>query len=182
MEDYIMEQFKEIKGFERYKVSSFGRVFGVSGEEISQRKATNGYLRVNLRKGDVPYEKPTVMAVHRLVAEAFIPEIEGKSYVNHIDGNKHNNRIENLEWCTPKENSTHAWNTKPEYRAFCMENIKKTHFANGKRIKVVFASGETKEFNSKREVAKYFGCNEKTIYNYLNGITKPKQFELCAGR
>jgi hypothetical protein len=106
-----MEQFKEIKGFERYAISSHGRVFGVSGQEISQRKATNGYLRVNVRRGNVKYEKPTVVSVHRLVAEAFLPKIEGKTHVNHIDGNKCNNHVNNLEWCTPKENLQHAWKT-----------------------------------------------------------------------
>ena len=66
-----MEQFKAIKGFERYTVSSYGRVLGVAGKELSQRKATNGYLRVNLRKGNIPYEKPTVKHIHRLVGRSF---------------------------------------------------------------------------------------------------------------
>ncbi len=109
MEVYIMEQLKAIKGFERYTVSSYGRVFGVAGKELSQRKATNGYLRVNLRKGDIPYEKPTVTHIHRLVAEAFLPKVEGKNHINHLDGDKNNNKVENLEWCTPEENLQHAW-------------------------------------------------------------------------
>jgi hypothetical protein len=176
-----MEQFKEIKGFERYTISSHGRVFGVSGQEISQRKSTNGYLRVNVRRGNVKYEKPTVVSVHRLVAEAFLPKIEGKTHVNHIDGNKCNNHVNNLEWCTPKENSVHAYVTQPEYRKKCARNIKMAQKSNGRRIKAVLSTGEIKRFNSKREAAAFFGVDEKTIYNYLTGRTTPCGFSFCSG-
>lgn len=104
-----MREFRKIKGFERYSVSNDGVVINnISGAVLSQREATNGYMRVNLRKGNIPYEKPKTMAVHRLVAEAFIPPIQGKDYVNHIDGDKHHNDVKNLEWCTASENITHA--------------------------------------------------------------------------
>ena len=64
-----MEVFKTIKGFERYSVSNQGRVINSeTGKVLSQRKASNGYLRVNLRKGNIKYEKPHGASVHRLVA------------------------------------------------------------------------------------------------------------------
>lgn len=89
-----MEIYKKIKGFERYSVSNFGNVRNdISGKILSQRKASNGYLRVNLRTGMVAYEKPTVVHVHRLVAKTFLSFIYGKTYVNHIDGNKQNNDV-----------------------------------------------------------------------------------------
>lgn len=176
-----MEQFKKIKGFECYTISSYGRVFGVSGREINQRKANNGYLRVDLRKGDVAYEKPTVISVHRLVAEAFLPPIKGKTHVNHIDSNKCNNAVQNLEWCTPQENSIHAYDTKPDYRHLCDKNIRKAQESNGKKIKAVFDTGEARHFNSKREAAAALGLSEKTIYNYLTGRTKPCGFSFCLG-
>ena len=104
-----MEKFKAISGYERYSVSNTGRVINnISGKELSQRRATNGYLRVNLRKGNIPYEKPHVASVHRLVADAFLVHEKGKDYVNHIDGNKCNNDVTNLEWCTASYNILHS--------------------------------------------------------------------------
>lgn len=104
-----MEEYREIKGYERYSISNYGNVINNhTGKKLSQRISTNGYMRVNLRKGNILYEKPKTLAVHRLVAEAFIPIVQGKDYINHIDGDKQNNAVYNLEWCTASENTTHA--------------------------------------------------------------------------
>lgn len=66
-----------------------------------------GYYIVTLCKGK---ERKT-KKIHRLVAEAFIPNVENKLQVNHIDGNKLNNNVKNLEWCTDSENMIHAYKT-----------------------------------------------------------------------
>ncbi|HZK26331.1 MAG TPA: NUMOD4 motif-containing HNH endonuclease [Thermoclostridium sp.] len=176
-----MEQFKAIKGFERYKVSTLGRVLGVKGNELSQRKATNGYLRVSVRKGAKSHELPITMSTHRLVAEAFLPKVDGKNHVNHIDGDKCNNKVENLEWCTPKENSVHAWETNAEYRKFAMANIKETNKKNLKQIDVIYPDGNKKSFKGKSAVADYFGINQKTVYNYMNGRTRHKELVFIEG-
>ena len=63
-----------------------------------------GYMVTYLRAGD----KPTTFQVHRLIAQTFIPNPENKPQVNHINGLKNDNRVENLEWCTLQENITHA--------------------------------------------------------------------------
>ena len=68
---------------------------------------TTGYYKVDLRKDG----KRKSMKAHRLVAMAFIPNPEDKPHINHIDGNPLNNNVENLEWCTPRENVIHALET-----------------------------------------------------------------------
>ena len=108
-----MENWETIKGYERYSVSNHGRVMNNESKVvISSRDSNNGYLRVNLRKGDVKYEKPRVIHVHRLVALAFIDNVFNKPQVNHIDGDKHNNNVDNLEWVTSSENIEHAYKTE----------------------------------------------------------------------
>ena len=105
---------KEIAGFEgKYDITSDGDVIslnysGTGKEKILKARADNkGYLRVVLHKNNKPYEHK----IHRLVAEAFIPKIEDKNYINHINGDKADNRIENLEWVTLSENTKHAFDT-----------------------------------------------------------------------
>lgn len=98
------EIWKDIYGFPNYQVSNLGRIKNKKGKTLSQANVTNGYLIVNLCKNG----KSSNKFVHRLVAMAFISNVENKPTVNHIDGNKHNNRVENLEWCTNKEQTAHA--------------------------------------------------------------------------
>lgn len=69
---------------------------------------SGGYLTLNY---SIDNNTREFQQVHRLVADAFIPKIQGKDIVNHIDGNKHNNNVSNLEWCTSSENSQHALRT-----------------------------------------------------------------------
>ena len=165
---------KQIKDFERYYISDDGKVFNKNGREISQRKATNGYMRVNLRKGNQKYEKPTTVSVHRLVAEYYVPKIKGKEFVNHIDGNKTNNEKNNLEWCTSKENSKHIYELNKEYREKCNENIKKAQKIRKKEIDVYKNNMFVGRYESKNQVAKTFNINPKTLYNYMNGKTTNK--------
>lgn len=113
----MREQWRELKGHrETYLVSDQGNVktkdrMGtrnnpVRGRELIQRDNSNGYPRVNVRlSGD---EKSKDYLVHKLVAKAFIPEADGKPHINHIDGNKHNNAVSNLERCSKSENEHHA--------------------------------------------------------------------------
>lgn len=100
------EYWKLIKDYENYMVSSFGRVKSInynhSGKEriLKLRTDRHGYLRVNLWKNN----KQKNFLVHRLIAEAFLPNPNNYPCVNHRDENKQNNNVDNLEWCNSKYN------------------------------------------------------------------------------
>lgn len=87
-----------------YKVDQFGIVYGLNGKPLKPATDKKGYLRVGLTIN----KKLCTKKVHRLVATEFIPNPNNKPCVNHIDGNKKNNNISNLEWVTYKENTEHA--------------------------------------------------------------------------
>ena len=101
------EEWRPIAGSNGYAVSNLGRVTGATarGQRILKPSPTSlGYFRVDVYSGG---SKKT-RKVHRLVAEAFIPNPLHLPHVNHIDGDKSNNRIDNLEWVTARENQVHA--------------------------------------------------------------------------
>lgn len=89
---------------DKYIILSNGSLIGKDGTIKKPQLDSKGYLRVQIYVGG----KPVTEKVHRLVARHFIPNPDNKPQVNHIDGDKTNNYIENLEWVTNKENSDHA--------------------------------------------------------------------------
>ena len=99
--------WKDIEGYEgKYRISTEGEVLSVNKDLImAQCLGGNGYLKTGLRRNGTKDR----LITHRLVAQAFIPNPHNKPQVNHIDGNKLNNNAYNLEWCTPKENTEHAY-------------------------------------------------------------------------
>ena len=104
------EEWRPVKGYEGlYEVSNMGRVKSLYyGKERIMRTPDNstGYRNVELAR-----QTPKRKLVHRLVAEAFIPNPMNLPVVNHLDGDKHNDCVFNLEWCTKKENTNHAIKT-----------------------------------------------------------------------
>ena len=156
-----MEIWKDVKGYEgEYLVSNMGRVksikkkFGTLHQETILKPATiwTGYLRVGLVKD----KKSKSIFVHRLVAQEFIPNPENKPIINHINGDRTDNRVENLEWCTQKENCNRSDKVK-----------------NGERynsVKVIDSEGNI--FNSYRSAAKHYNINPNTVKNDCIGKTK----------
>lgn len=150
-----------IEGWEMYQVDTNGNVYSKQGKIMKPSINHNGYLIVNfyhnhVRKG---------FGVHTLVATTFIKHEEYKNQVNHKDGNKQNNNIENLEWVTPKENVQHSINI------LGYDNIG----VNNPQAKKIFGydkkTNELKySFDSLADAARYFtkdGKNYRCIQNII---------------
>lgn len=118
----IMEVWKDIKGYEGiYQVSNLGNLKSltriiydkngvnktIKGKPLKASTTLYGYKTVVFRNG----KNKENFRVHRLVAKAFIKNEKDKPYVNHLDGDKTNNKVTNLEWCTNSENMKHAFKT-----------------------------------------------------------------------
>jgi hypothetical protein len=119
----MSEIWKDIKGYEgRYEISNLGNVRSIRLTKSVILKASdrgNGYLAVSLCMNNIK----TTKNIHSLIAQAFIPNISNKREINHINGIKTDNRIENLEWCTSSENSKHAYQIGLQ-RPYISENNK----------------------------------------------------------
>jgi hypothetical protein len=168
----MMEQWKDIVGYEGfYQVSDKGRVRSVDrvvtqqgrgkafagqrkGRILKQRAQNGGYMLVWLSKQD---KKKKAVTVHRLVAQAFIDNPNNYGFVNHKDGHKNNNTVQNLEWCTKSQNTKHAY----------QNNLMKAH--NMVSIKC-FETGE--KFCSIKDAAYKHNITPECIGNMLHGRTK----------
>ena len=183
-----MEKWVDIKGFNgKYQVSDTGKVRSLCYKKPRILSTSNtgkyrNYLAVKLYKGGRGTGKD--YKVHRLVAEAFLPNPDNKPQVNHIDGNTFNNDVSNLEWVTNQENQKHAWNnglhkTTKAQQDSCREASKiwiKKH-PNGNNcsltleevaeIKMMLADGKLKM----TVIADLYNVSYKVVQNIKNGKT-----------
>jgi hypothetical protein len=154
--------WKAVNGYEGlYFVNRNGNVMSAlfgrfkilkSGQDIM------GYPRVVLTKNKIQ----KTIRVHRLVAEAFIQKVDGKTYINHKDGNKLNNCVDNLEWCTQKENVNHAIKTG-------LTSSQKDDLHSRARIVLNLQNGVF--YGTIKEAAKAMNMPRNTLGNQLKGIS-----------
>lgn len=173
------ELWRDIKGYENsYQVSSFGNVRSLDrvvtasngrkcnfkGKTLSPVHNKAGYLYVNLlKKGQLKSK-----TIHRLVAEAFIPNINNKPQVNHVDENKRNNHIDNLEWVTIKENANHG-----------SRNYKISESRKQKVFALEVSTGKKIVFETLTEAKRYFSIKgNNMVYDKLFTRGKMKGFKI----
>lgn len=161
----ILEIWKPITHFgNNYEISSFGRVRR-NGRLRKNETTKDNYERILLTNGG--FQKRFM--VHRLVAQYFIRNLENKPQVNHINGVKNDNRLENLEWCTRSENQIHAYKMglqKPNMSEKCKLLGRQAHCR--KVIDIV----TNKLYNSIKEASHDIGISNRLLGSYLNGKIK----------
>lgn len=169
------ETWKFIKGYEnKYEVSNLGRVRNSKGQLMKPQINKKGYLRYTLWSNN----KNKLFFIQRLVMETFSPiDNMNELQVNHIDGNKENNKIENLEWVTNQENHNHARRTGLYTEEGLKKSIKgliKSNLRQRKRVgKYDLKTGELlEEFNSIKEASISIGCDSSNIGHCCNGRQK----------
>lgn len=148
-----MEIWKKVKGWEDlYEVSNTGKVRSIRTGKLRVFDINNcGYERIVFYNGE--YKER--IFVHRLVAETFIPNPQNKPQVNHIDGNKSNNSVENLEWCTQMENEIHA-----------IKNGLKGNWCG--YFVVAFNNGKIEIWDNKSAFARRMNTNLTQVRNWLD--------------
>lgn len=170
-----IEIWKDVVGYEgSYMVSSVGRIKSIDritnnplqdncilkGRIMKQGANIHGYPNSCFCKNNIKKTK----SIHRMVAQAFIPNPENKPQVNHIDGNKKNNRVNNLEWNTSSENLLHAHRTGLKKNSDKQRQSARDTFSK-KVINIV--TGEI--FDSVKIAAEANGIKKKTLSCYFTG-------------
>ena len=153
---YQVSNYGRIRSLDRYTKHSEGHLRLSKGKILKPRinHKRNGYLEVGLKKDGIEFRRK----IHRLVAEAFLPNPECKPQVNHIDGDKSNNCVSNLEWVTDLENKQHAW---------------KTGLSTADHRKNSIICNETgKVYESVQKASELIPCDRRYLFRHLKGEVK----------
>ena len=168
----MIELWEPIKGYKYYEISNFGNVRSLNkkvssgiknnktrihkGKVLKQKNSGGGYKQVCLVQ--LSNNKKTKL-VHRLVAQAFIPNPENKPCINHIDSNRKNNNVRNLEWVTYKENTKHSI----EYGNFKPTTYGKIQKKDKQEIITLYNQSKL----GYRKIAKIYGVHYTRIYQII---------------
>ena len=171
---------RQIKDFPDYLVTLDGKIFSLKTMRfLSQTNKTKaGYPRVQLfNENGFKWQ-----TIHRLVAETYLPNPQNKTQVNHIDGNKANNVLFNLEWCTPSENQKHACDTglrivNEKMLKALSDGGKKNGAANGRKArektsKIILDESTGIYYIGINEAASVLNLKPTTLKARLNGQSK----------
>lgn len=181
-----MIRIKEIEGYEGlYFVDTLGNVVAFpkktrvnSGSEYVclKQQVKKGYAIVNLYDKD---KKMKSLTVHRLVAKAFISNPQNYSDVNHINGIKLDNRVENLEWCSKQQNTKHAFdNNLGGFKDRALDNLKKINNKyHYKKIDLV-KNDIVISFETTDEVAKFLGSTKQAVADAIKNNKKLRYYTL----
>ena len=167
----VKELWRPLLEYKGIEVSSIGRIKKAANKRRKERiltefpKDRDGYCRCSVQKLDGTW---TSQPVHRLVAKAFIENPENKSSVNHIDGNRTNNRVENLEWVTPRENVIHSF--KYGERRACKQIPKRTILTDFQISQI----DTLRSLYTVNQMAKLFNIEYQSLKNIIH---KKKQCE-----
>lgn len=164
-----MEYRREpVKGYEEYEVDTNGVVYGKNGKLLKYSINHNDYCIINFYIN----HKRIGFGIHTLVAKQFIPNDDAnKTQVNHIDGDKTNNNVDNLEWVTPKENTRHSINVLgKDFNGAKNPNAKRLRGTHKKTNEVIY-------FDSLADAGRYFTNNNyqttmKSIWRAIKGYRK----------
>lgn len=153
-------EWREVKEYNHYEVNQFGEIRHRIRKKILKPRINNGYQYVNFKING----KNINFSVHRIVANAFIPNPNGYTEVNHKDYNRSNNCVDNLEWVSSSQN---------KYHAFLKEENKKSR---GKAVNQYTKEGILiKTFDTITEAAQALGCCVAAISNCCLRRTKTSQ-------
>ena len=172
----MSEKFYKIKGYEDYLISKSGKIYSIIKRRLLKPYDANGYYKVYLK--DKRLNKCVSVFLHRLIAIQFIPNPRNLPVVNHKDGNKKNNSIYNLEWCTEEYNHRHALETG-------LLRVKGEDNPRAKltveQVQEIYKFYFDRKYN-KKQISRLFNVSDALIGEIVRGVRWSEVYERYFGK